>query len=226
MKILLLQEDKLIYMQNGDKKLSFHNIEEFTTYTGETLPVSDFIDYEPNNNLFIVGKNEGIPIHDESHNSFFERLLENIDIYIERFEDPFWGMDESQQTNQAYIMKMAEIISRRQIENNKDFYYNNVPYKSDEINIQGVRLATERMIDAAKIPTFKGTEIEGTWATADERFIPFTVGEFRKFSNYYFELRNKNFTNYTLLAIALTKIYNNGATKEQILNFNIEDGWV
>lgn len=226
MKILLLQEDKLIYMQNGDKKLSFHNIEEFTKYTGETLPVSDFIDYEPNNNLFIVGKNKGVPVQDETHNSFFEQLLGNIDIYIERYENPFWGMDEDQQNNQAYIMKMAEIISRRQIENSKDFYYNNVPYKSDETNIQGVRLATERMMDNTKIPTFKGSEIEGTWATADERFIPFTVGEFRKFSNYYFELRNKNFTNYTLLAIALTKIYNNGATKEQILNFNIEDGWV
>lgn len=226
MKIFLLQEDNLIYMQNGDKKLSFINIDEFTKYTGETLPASDYIDYEPNSNIFIVGKNEGIPVQDESHNSFFEQLLNNIDIYIERYENPFWGMDESQQTNQAYIMKMAEIVSRRQIENSKDFYYNNVPYKSDETNIQGVRLATERMMDNIKIPTFKGTEIEGTWAAADERFIPFTVGEFRKFSNYYFELRNKNFTNYTLLSIALTKIYNNGATKEQILNFNIEDGWV
>lgn len=226
MKIFLLQEDNLIYMQNGDKKLSFIDIDEFTKYTGETLPVSDYIDYEPNSNIFIVGKNEGILNYDESYNSFFEQLLNNIDIYIERHENPFWGMDESQQTNQAYIMKMAEIISRRQIENSKDFYYNNVPYKSDETNIQGVRLATERMMDNTKIPTFKRTEIEGTWATADERFIPFTVGEFRKFSNYYFELRNKNFTNYTLLAIALTKIYNNGATKEQILNFNIEDGWV
>ena len=223
MKIFLLQDNGFIYMQNGEKKISFHDASDFTKYTGEELPVSDYIDYEPDNNLFIVGKNTGNDV--EKDNTFFERLLENIDIYIERHENPFWGMDESQQTNQAYIMKMAEIVSRRQIENSKDFYYNNVPYKSDETNIQGVRLATERMMDNTKIPTFKGTEIEGTWATADERFIPFTVGEFRKFSNYYFELRSKNFTNYTLLAVALTKIYNNGATKEQILNFNIEDGW-
>lgn len=224
MKIFLLQDNGLIFMRNGDKTVSFHSIEEFTKYTGEELPVSDYIDYEPDNNLFIVGKNTGNDV--EKDNTFFERLLGMIDIYIERYEDPFWGMSEEQQTNQAYIMKLEEIVSRRQIENNKIFYYNGVPYKSDEINIQGVRLATERMIDAAKIPTFKKSEIEGTWATADERFIPFTVGEFRKFSNYFFEFRNQNFTNYTLLSIALTRIYNNGATKEQILNFNIENGWV
>lgn len=225
MKFFILQDNGLILMRNdaGDE-CSFGSIQEFEDYTGETLPVTDSIDYEPDLGIYIIGFNN--PVNPSEDFSFFDNLIENIPLYKERLDDPFWGMDDDQQRTQAFLMKTEAIILRRTQENSKNFWYNRIPYKSDEINIQGVRLSTEKMIDSAKIPTFKGTALEGTWATADERFIPFTVSEFRKFSNEYFAFRSANFTNYTLLTMSLTQIYYNGASKDDILNFNIDNGWV
>lgn len=119
----------------------------------------------------------------------------------------------------------ARIVAKRQEMNNADFEYNGTLFVSDEPNIQGVRLRIEGLPDSDPIPTFTGTELASTWRSAENTFVPFNCGEFRAFSNFYYNHREKNFTNYTVLTIAAMTAYANGATAAEIRSFDISQGW-
>jgi hypothetical protein len=130
------------------------------------------------------------------------------------------------ETPKSALAKLkTEIVAKRREKNSADFTYKGTLFVSDEPNIQGVRLMVEGLPDRDPIPTFTGTELAGTWRSAEDTFIPFTCGEFRDFSNFYYNHREKNFTNYTVLTIAAMTAYANGATAEELNNFDISQGW-
>jgi hypothetical protein len=83
----------------------------------------------------------------------------------------------------------------------------------------------EGLDDTDPIPTFVGTAIESTWANAENGFTPMNCGQFRAFASHYYNHREKNFTNYTMLTIAATQAYMAGATAEQLNAFDISQGW-
>jgi hypothetical protein len=119
----------------------------------------------------------------------------------------------------------ARIIEKRRAMNDANFQYLEVEYISDEPNIAGVRLQIEGLDDTDPIPTFTGTAIASTWANAENGFTPMNCGQFRAFASHYYSHREKNFTNYTMLTIAATQAYMAGSTAEQLLDFDITQGW-
>jgi hypothetical protein len=119
----------------------------------------------------------------------------------------------------------TRIIEKRREMNDANFQYLGVEYISDEPNIAGVRLQIEGLDDTDPIPTFTGTAIESTWANAENGFTPMNCGQFRAFASHYYNHREKNFTNYTMLTIAATQAYMAGATAEQLNAFDISAGW-
>jgi hypothetical protein len=132
------------------------------------------------------------------------------------------------ETNQkeAFENLKARILRERQKRNSLNFTYNGIEYKDDETNIQGVKIAIEGWEETLLIPTFVGTPLEGKWAAAtDGTFIDFTVAEFRLFAKTYYDRREKNFTNYTMLTIAATQAYLGGASSTILNEFDISQGW-
>jgi len=119
----------------------------------------------------------------------------------------------------------TRIIEKRRVMNDANFQYLEAEYVSDEPNIAGVRLQIAGLDDTDPIPTFVGTDLASTWANAENGFTPFNCGQFRAFASHYYNHREKNFTNYTLLTIAATQAYMAGATAEQLNAFDISSGW-
>lgn len=125
----------------------------------------------------------------------------------------------------AFEALKARIIAVRQGKNAANFQYQGVWYVSDEPTILGVKARIIGLPDVDPIPTFTGTALSSTWATAEDTFTPFTCGEFRAFADHYYNHREKNFTNYTMLTIAATQTYQAGATVQELDAFDISQGW-
>jgi len=141
-------------------------------------------------------------------------------------EVPTWPAEQAELARlQAFESLKARIVEKRRAKNAANFPYLGVQYVSDEPNILGVKSQIEILADDAAIPTFTGTALDSTWATAEGTFTPFNCGGFRLFASHYYSHREKNFTNYTLLTIAATQAYMAGATSEELNNFDISSGW-
>lgn len=225
MRFICFTQDNM-HIRNGDIDVTFFNADHFNYYTDKQWPSYYDMNYEIDAGHYSYS-NDGVTIKTLPHpNAEYEELIENAALYLERQKDPYYKLTEQAQKDFAFNKRANDIIKRRQLENSKDFTYNDNLYKSDEVNIQGVHLKIQSMDDADPIPTFIGTPFHGCWATATENFVYYTVADFKEFSDYYYDYREKNFTNYTMLTYQLRELYLNDGSKEQLLNFSIEDGWV
>jgi hypothetical protein len=127
--------------------------------------------------------------------------------------------------DRAFARKKDAIIERRQEKNAKDFKYNGVKFVSDELNILATHVMCMRKVGTEPIPTFPGTVLAGMWISADGTPVPFTCGQFLAFGDAYFQHRAINFGTYTLLTAGLIDLYASGATKEQLQDYDISQGW-
>jgi hypothetical protein len=141
-------------------------------------------------------------------------------------EWPGWAAEQAEAARVAAFDSLKiRIVDKRKEKNSADFAYQGVQYVSDEPNILGVKSQIESLEDDAAIPTFTGTALASTWASAEGTFTPFNCGGFRVFASFYYSHREKNFTNYTLLTIEATQAYLAGATIEELEAFDISQGW-
>lgn len=156
------------------------------------------------------------------------------DVYPERYmvvggaivERPEYAAEQAEKSRiQAFTALKERIVAKRVAANLADFPYLGTMYVSDEPNIIGVKSQIEGMGDLDPIPTFTGTPLASTWASAEDTFAPFNCGEFRAFAAHYYSHREKNFTNYTMLTIAATQAFSGGATVEELAAFDISQGW-
>jgi len=141
-------------------------------------------------------------------------------------ENPDWQAEQVESARLAALNDLKQrIVYLRKEKNDAIFSYLGVQYVSDEPNILGVKSQIEGLPDSDPIPTFTGTTLSSTWATAEGAFTPFTCGEFRAFAAHYYAHREKNFTNYTLLTIAAYTAYQAGAAADDLAAFDISEGW-
>lgn len=173
------------------------------------------------------GKYTNLPsdIVDVTEADFQKAMSKKADETLDIVGGKVVTVKKSKSREEAFAELKDRIIAKRQEKNAENFVYNGVTYISDEANIQGVKVRINGNPDSDPIPTFVGTPLESTWHAVGGIFTPFNCGQFREFAAAYYDHREKNFTNYTVLTIAATQAYSGGATAEQLDKFDITLGW-
>ena len=90
---LFATDNSMVTICNGhdDGWVVFEDAAQFKRITGEDLPHNDYISYEPDHEMF----------HDDHYDPpsdewavlpFYENLINNAYVYLQRMQDPYYGM--------------------------------------------------------------------------------------------------------------------------------------
>ncbi len=234
-----VQSNGEVYIRDSaGHEIAFRSVEEFNRYTGENFETAMVINYEPEHGMYglhtvwdgTMTVRQAVPFAE------YERYIANIATYQMAMDDPYWGVSEAEARTRAYQRKAAEIIAERNRRNNEEaIIYNGIAYVNDRQTIEGVMSRIRTMSSDDPIPTFRKDPTKiGTWAAADSvTFTPFTCAEFETgLAAFYYDYREENFTNYTMLTEALTALYMGKpeqgiapATIDDLVAFDISGGW-
>lgn len=200
--------------------ISGPQIESITPFV---MPDLKEVFYDQDNEIHYQITNGGKKTNLDFPNAEYDAIIDDIQSYLDKIH---YGSDDASAKLRMFNNKNRDITDMRDEKNKADFEYQGNYFVSDTENIQGVRIAVLDMEDHEPIPTFVGDVDEGKWASANPAvFVPFTVGEFKLFAKYYYDHRERNFTNYKQLKTQLYIAYSSGATLNELKDFDIGVGW-
>lgn len=191
MKRELLVEDGLrvfVTDELGNSRL-FNTFAEFQVITGIDLTGKDYIDYSPDEGIYIDNTDDTVTIP----NSEYDTVISSI-------KDPYYGMTEQEAKDDKLVADLQAVDDWVLSEQSKTFTYDGHNYYPDERSLNAMLTSME----------YKPAEFTKEWKTADK--------EVDGISNVYVVLNKTEITELALtLEQRQSQIWDEGDAKKKLI---------